>query len=168
MSQERWRAISGFEGIYEVSDLGRVKSLHFGKERLLTLNINSSGYYNVNLCQSGACKTYKVHRLVAEAFIENPKDLPLINHIDENPLNNLVSNLEWCDIRYNNNYGTRNKRMAATLSKPVEGTNIITGEKVQFNSTKEAQRKGNFKSSGISAVCRGEKNHHHGYYWKYI
>lgn len=168
MNQEEWRPIKGFEGIYEVSTYGKVKSLHYGKERLLTLNVTSNGYYCVNLCTRGTCKTHMVHRLVAETFIENPNDLPMVNHIDENPLNNHAINLEWCDVLHNNNHGTRNVRMAKSLSKPVVGTHLITGEKIRFNSTKEAQRNSNFKSSGISAVCLGKKNHHHNYTWKYI
>lgn len=104
---EEWKDIEGYEGLYQVSE-GEVKSLNYNKtkkERVLKKSI-VGGYYTVNLHKDGVMKTYYVHKLVAEAFIPNPDNLPCINHKDENKLNNSVSNLEWCTVKYNTNYGT--------------------------------------------------------------
>lgn len=103
-------------GLYQVSNLGRVKSLSNSKtrkEKILT-PIYHARYYQITLSKNNIRIQYRVHRLVAEAFIPNPDNLPLINHKDENPLNNKVENLEWCDAKYNNNYGTGNKRRSKT------------------------------------------------------
>lgn len=110
---EIWKDILGYEGKYQVSNLGDVRSLnynHTGEIKLLKQGTNKKGYKLVNLSKNGKGKHYLVHRLVAMTFIPNPDDLPQINHKDENPSNNNVKNLEWCDAKYNINYGTRNER----------------------------------------------------------
>lgn len=115
---EEWRTIVGYEGLYEVSNTGQVRSLdkydsinRFRKGRILTLYTETGGYLKVGLSSNGKTKKYLVHRLVAEAFIPNPDNLPQVNHIDENPSNDNVDNLEWCNAKYNSNYGTRNDRI---------------------------------------------------------
>ena len=107
---EIWKNIAGYEGLYEVSSFGRVRSLRFGKTKILKPGKNKKGYLRVSLCKNGKQKTFFVHRLVAQAFLENPQNLPQINHKDENKQNNRLENLEWCSCDYNNNYGTRNER----------------------------------------------------------
>ena len=121
---EEWRQIPGYEGLYEVSSYGRVRSLNryvkssFGAYRLhkgkvLSQAIRPDGYLVVSLQE----KMFRVHRLVAQAFISNPQGLPQVNHIDENKSNNSVDNLEWCDSKYNNNYGTARERQRSTAIK---------------------------------------------------
>lgn len=121
LPNEEWRDIEEYEGLYQVSNKGRVKSLsrytrhgRFIKEQLLSLSLGDR-YLIVSLSLDNIRKTYSVHRLVAKAFLSNPNNLPMINHKDEDPTNNLVENLEWCTCLYNNNYGTRNKRLSNTL-----------------------------------------------------
>lgn len=118
MIEEIWRSIKGYEGLYEVSSYGRVRSLdrydssnHFRKGKLLKLKKENNGYIRITLCKCGIEKMYMVHRLVANEFIDNPYKLPQINHKDENPTNNRVDNLEWCNQEYNNKYGLRLKRI---------------------------------------------------------
>ena len=116
---EIWKDIVGYEGLYQVSNLGNVKRLkgykgrgkgYIVEEHLIKPSISSNGYQNVVLCKNGKTKTFTMHRLVAIAFLYNSDNLPQVNHKDENKLNNCVDNLEWCDSKYNNNYGTRNKK----------------------------------------------------------
>ena len=123
-SEEIWKDIIGYEGLYQVSSYGRVRSLDrydsrncFRKKRILKLCANRLGYLKVGLWSNGKVKHHLVHRLVAEAFIPNPNNLPIINHIDENPSNNNVDNLEWCTAKYNMNYGTIRERQKDTLIK---------------------------------------------------
>ena len=116
---EVWRDCVGYEGLYQVSNLGNVISLnynHTGKPQILKQKIygNGAGYYYVGLSKNGKVKMHRVHRLVAEAFIPNPDNLPQVNHIDENHFNNRIENLEWCDCKYNSNYGSRGKRISET------------------------------------------------------
>ena len=110
-----WKDIDGYEGRYRVSNCGRVKSLartRIGKsgsivpvaEKILKQNTDKDGYKDVALCTDGHLRYFRVHRLVAIAFIPNPHNYPMINHKDENPANNMVSNLEWCDQSYNTSY----------------------------------------------------------------
>ena len=130
---EIWVDVPNYEGLYQVSNFGNVKSLsrYVGtsdklggrrktKERLLKLWACKGGYLMVRLSRGCSIKNFFVHRLVAIAFIPNPHNLPQINHKDENPSNNTVNNLEWCDAKYNNNYGGRIKKAAAATSKPVK------------------------------------------------
>ena len=123
--EEIWRDIKfidtdgkeyDYEGLYQVSNYGRVKSLNYrrsGKEQILNLKPNKKrGYINVALWKDGENKKIGVHRLVAHMFIPNPNNHPIINHQDENPSNNVWTNLEWCTQEHNVNYGTSMKRMS--------------------------------------------------------
>ena len=113
---EEWRPIEGYEGLYEVSNTGKVRSvdryvkysngqIHLHKGKVLSPVKSNFGYLLVSLCCNGKYKSISVHRLVAQAFIENPDNLPEINHKNEDKTNNSVDNLEFCDRSYNNNYG---------------------------------------------------------------
>ena len=105
--KEEWRDIIGYEGLYQVSNLGRVKSfLYYNgtNERIIKPIQLKNGYYNISLSKNKINKKEYIHRLVAKAFIPNPNNYPIINHKDENPSNNCVNNLEWCTQKYNMNY----------------------------------------------------------------
>lgn len=112
MDKEIWKDILDYEGIYQISSLGRVKSFHRNKSKFYILKpvLSKDGYYIVSLHKNGKQKTPRLHRLVAQAFIPNPENLPEVNHIDEDKSHNYDSNLEWCTRNYNINYGTRTKR----------------------------------------------------------
>ena len=109
---EDWKDIPGYEGLYVVSNNGRVKNVRSG--RVLRGIVNNLGYIMVGLSKSGKVKMISVHRLVAEAFIENPDNLREVNHKDEDKSNNIVDNLEWCDRKYNINYGSRMDKVRKT------------------------------------------------------
>lgn len=115
--QEIWKDIEGYEGCYQVSNLGRVKSLKFGKEKILTPTINSRGYYHTCLRKDGRSVTVYIHRIVAKAFLPNPDNLPLINHKDEDKTNNRVDNLEWCSVYYNLHYGSAIENLIKSIKK---------------------------------------------------
>ena len=111
LAQERWKPIFGYDGMYEVSSLGRVRSLKFGKVRVLRPGKHRQGYLQVDLCKDGKVNRFLVHRLVAQAFIPNDNILNTeINHRNEDKEDNKVSNLEYCDRRYNNTYNDLNWR----------------------------------------------------------
>ena len=119
---EIWKDIPGYEGLYQVSNLGQVRSLnynHTGRPELLSQGNNGDGYKHVILYKNNSHRKGKIHRLVAEAFLENPKKLPCVNHKDENKSNNCVDNLEWCTHKYNSNYGTNRQRCAEKMFLPV-------------------------------------------------
>lgn len=147
---EIWKEIPGFEGFYEVSQYGNVRSLDRiivfkdgrkikKKGTVLKPIINQDGYLNVQLSKSDHVKTARIHRLVAEAFILNPEQLPEVNHKDEDKTNNNVNNLEWCDRFYNCGYGTRNKRISHGNSKPVIAyMKSDPSHEIRFTSIKKA------------------------------
>ena len=150
---------------YEVSNLGRVRSLNWrnsGKIKMLEQHDNGSGYLRVHLCKNGKQKWYMVHRLVAFAFIENddPVNKVVVNHLDENPLNCHVSNLEWTTQLENVHYGIAIERR----SKRVRCVEI--GE--IFESTMDVQRKLGFSNSTISACCNGKRKTCGGFHWEYV
>ena len=165
---EEWRDIKGYEGLYQVSNLGRVKSLncrgHKGCIGILTPRLDGKGYEMVALYKEGKARNTKVHRLVAQAFIPNPNNYPQVNHKDENKTNNNVKNLEWCTNEYNHNYGTRNERVGKLLSKKV--ICITTGE--IFNSMREACRKYNIHTGSMTECCQGKRKTAGGYKWEYF
>lgn len=134
---EEWRDIPGYEGQYLVSSLGRIKSLKwsgiYGKHPegyIRKLRTDSFGYKYVNLKQNGKSKRMSVHRAVAMAFIPNPNNLPQVNHIDEIRDHNSVSNLEWCSVLYNQNYGHRKQKASASSTGEKNARSILTEEKV--------------------------------------
>ena len=126
---EEWRDIEGYEGLYQVSNYGRVKSLErnvttgFGdrhiKEKIIILNQLPNGYLYYCLSKNNKKKGFYIHRLVAETFIPNPNNLPEVNHKDEDKTNNCIENLEWCDRSYNINYGTCKKRISNALKGQI-------------------------------------------------
>lgn len=192
---EEWREIEGYPN-YMVSNLGRVKSLgrwingknkgkRWQEEKILKQQLLNCGYLYIELYKNKKGKNFRVHRLVAEAFIPNPYNLPFINHKDENKQNNCVENLEWCDHIYNVNYGTARERTIKGLinhsktSKPVLQIDKNTNEVIaEFPSIMEVQRQLGFANTHISDCCKGgyfykERNkwvnvsQAYGYIWKY-
>lgn len=168
---EIWKDIKGFEGKYQVSNCGRVKGLdfgHHGYERVMSDFECIGGYLYIRLFKDGKGKRYRVHRLVAEAFIPNPDNLPQVNHRDECKTNNIVTNLEWCDAGYNSRYGTRTERMAKAQSKPVSQytkDGVLVGS---YQSTREAERMTGCDRSHIIGCCCGKAKSAYGFIWKYI
>ena len=165
---ETWKPVVGYEELYEVSDQGRVKSLKFGKEKILKPWKTPDGYLKVSLRKDGHTKHTYVHRIVSEAFIQNPNNLETVNHKDEVKTNNVASNLEWMSQKDNINYGTRNKRMSEALSKQVQMFDKSTSELLAtFPSLSEAKRVTGINQSNISQCCLGKYKSAGGYIWKY-
>lgn len=165
---EIWSDIEGFGGCYQVSNFGRVKSLKFGKEQIL--KVKKDRYLRIGLCKDGKQKFYMVHRLVALAFIPNPYNLPEINHIDEDKTNNKVENLEWCDRKYNINYGSHNKRMAESQTNyPKFSKKVLCVETgVIYPSAMQVKRELGFDNGNISNACNGRCKSAYGFHWRYI
>lgn len=166
---EIWKDIEGYEQLYQISNLGNVKSLGNGgsnasKDKILKPAKLKYGYLTVNLCKQGKRKQYQIHRLVAQAFIDNPNNLPEVNHKDEDKTNNYIENLEWCERKYNINYGTRNQRSAENRSKKVMC--VETG--VVYPSTIEVERQLGFYQQNISSACNGKYKQAYGYTWRYV
>lgn len=171
--QEIWKDIPNFNGLYQVSNTGKVKSFiksnkHPGNSHLLKPNINNSGYETVSLYISrGNKKGYLVHKLVAEAFIDNPNNFPCVNHKDENKLNNNADNLEWCTYAYNNAYGTARIRSIATKSKTVSQFTLDGYWIATYLSIGIASKITGICKSSIKDCCNNKLNHAGGYIWKY-
>lgn len=163
----RWRYIKGYGRTYLISDLGSIIN---AKRLIIRKNyLTKAGYVFTILSLKGKKKTQLVHRLVASAFIPNAKKLPVINHKNEIKNDNSVDNLEWCTQTYNANYGTRNKKMAATQtngSQSKEVLQLLKGVIVRrFPSTAEAGRQG-YDHGSVSRSCR-TGTRHSGYNWRY-
>ena len=164
LKQEEWKPIPGYEGLYEVSNYGRVRSFKWSSNGKILSPGNTgkdrSGYCFVNLCKDGKAKKHcTVHRLVAEAFIPNPNNFPQVNHMDECKENNYFGNLEWCSPAYNNSYGTRTRRIAENNSKPVVQLDKKGNFISEFESLTEASRRTGIVTSSICCCC----NHKPGY-----
>lgn len=158
------KEIKNFEELYQVNELGQIWSIK--NKKYLKQTLCKNGYLYVGLHKNKIRKNILVHRIVAEAFIPNPNNLPEVNHKDENPQNNSVHNLEWCDSRYNKNYGTARERMSEKLSKPVLQY-TLDGEFVrEWISATEAGRNG-FSQSSINNCCLGKAKTHKGFRWSY-
>ena len=171
---ETWKNIKGYEGLYQVSSMGRVKSLErkdclgrIVKERVLKPGMDKDGYLFVNLCAGGK-RTFFVHRLVCQAFHENPGNKPQVNHLNEAKTDNRACNLEWATAKENLNHGTHNERMAKTLSKPI--CQYTLDEKIvkTWASLTEVQRQTGFSKGNISEVANGNRKTAYGFIWKYI
>ena len=160
---EIWHDIDGYEGLYQISNKGNVKSLKWGKERILRPGIDAYGYYQIILCNDNVRKTFKLHRLVAQAFIPNLYNKPQVNHLDENKKNNCVDNLEWATAKENINYGTRNERASRKILQYSKSGEFIR----EWQGALEVERVLGIDNSHINACCRGKRKSAGGFIWKY-
>ncbi|MCI6458453.1 MAG: NUMOD4 domain-containing protein [Clostridium sp.] len=176
---ELWKDVKDYEGLYQVSTFGRVRSFDkyidvkirnvdkvLKRGKILKQVYTKGGYLKVSLCKNGKRTRLSVHRLVAEAFIPNPLNLPVINHKDEVKDNNYLYNLEWCTVKYNSNYGTAIKRSAEKRSKKVYQYDLKGNLIKEWSSAYEAGRNG-FTRSHVSKCCLGKQKTHKGYIWSY-
>ena len=170
---EIFKNIEGYENLYQISNMGNVKALGNGKtrkEKILKPTKNKDNYLQVCLCKQVEKKTFLIHRLVAQAFINNPNNYPQVNHKDEDKMNNCVSNLEWCTNVYNSNYGTRTKRSAeSNINHPNKSKRVMCIETGKiYPSLSEIKRQLGFAQSNISSACTGKYKQVYGFHWKYV
>lgn len=171
MQEEIWKPVVGYEGLYEVSNLGKVRSLNYLKQRgrieLMKPLLVWDGHLVISLSKEGRARKKLVHRLVAEAFIPNPLMLPQINHKNEIKDDNRVENLEWCTLSYNIQYGTRISRIGQSNRIPV----LQYSEKGEFvaryNSIVEAEKRTGISHAHIIQCARGQRKSTGGYKWEY-
>lgn len=189
---EIWKDIIGYEGIYQISNTGRVRSLprktryrngrvvqHKGK--ILVPQKNSAGYQRVPLARNGVHTAVFVHRLVAIHFVENPNpsEFTIVNHLDCNPLNNNSENLEWTTMKGNSLHAFKSGRMKRTPEwerklrrtneingKAVVGENLETGERVFYTCLNDCKNDG-FQRPSVCVCCKGKRKTHKGYTWRY-
>lgn len=179
--EEIWKDIAGYEGYYQVSNLGRVRSLdryipnsgcykhgmQYIKGKILKPHDIGKGYLAVGLMKYHKNQCAKIHRLVAEAFIDNPENFPCVNHKDENPSNNNVDNLEWCSYKYNTNYGTCVERRTPKIWKSIAQYDNCLNLIKNWESITAASRSTGIDGSSISAVARGKRKSAGGFVWRY-
>lgn len=163
--EESWKDIEGYEGLYQVSNIGRVKRVN--TDRILKENKSTCGYLQVGLCKDGVRNAKIIHRLVAQAFIPNPENKPDVAHIDEDKTNNRVDNLVWATRKETINYGTRNERVSKTMGIPIIATNIKTAEVKEFSSSAECARLLSLNAGGIYSALKGRYKQCGGYTFKY-
>ena len=177
---EIWKDIPGYEGLYQVSNLGNVRSVDryvshkrlgrkFCKGHLMSTHINNAGYVTVNLCKGNAYKSFDVHRLVAIAFIETD-DIRCVevNHIDENKQNNVVDNLEWVTKSQNNRYGTKVRRQQVKIKMPVIQCDQNGKCIKEWESAADAERTISGKFTGAISHClHGKTRTAYGYTWRF-
>lgn len=164
--EEIWKDIAGWEGLYQVSTCGRVKSLKYGKERILKQSKNSSGYLTVSLYIEGKTFSKVVHRLVAIAFIPNPENKIEVNHIDEDKKNNRLENLNWMTSKENSNWGTRIERQVKSISKPIKVIYQDDTYEIWESATVFANEYG-INSGGITNVLSGRRKTYYGLQFEY-
>ena len=184
MEEEIWKDIPNYEGLYQVSNLGRVKRLNsiinlnsknqhcsfkttkYYKEKILK-NINCNNYLRVTLCKDNIKKIKQVHRLVAKSFLDNYNDELEVNHIDENTLNNCADNLEMCTSKYNCNYGTRNKHISDKHKKSILQYTTDGMFLKKWNSISEASEYYNVSISSITQCLKHKHKTSRNYIWRY-
>lgn len=168
--EEIWAEVYGFDHLYEISNLGRLRTKFAGKRgytkeyRIIEPLNNGKGYLRFNLRLNGKQKTAYVHRLVAEAFISNPNGYKEINHKDENKANNCSDNLEWCNHLYNQNYGTLGERVGTIRKKKIRC--IESG--IIYDSLTEASKAMSVCSTAINNCLKKRSKTCCGYTWEYV
>ena len=172
-TNEIWKDIPEYENLYQVSSLGRVKSLnylHTRNEKILKPIKDINGYMKVNLCKENKRKAIKIHRLVCEAFLNNPNNLPQINHKNEIKEDNRVENLEFCDAKYNVNFGSRTERSSkANTNNPKRSKKIICIETGKiYHNARDIQRQFGFNQASIQRCCVGKQKSSYGLHFKYV
>ena len=165
--KEIWKDIKGFEGYYQVSNLGRIKSFYGLKEKILKPLITRNGYYRVALYKNSIQKNYYIHRLVFEAFNGPIPEGYEINHLDERPVNNALSNLSLVTHKENLNWGTAVERIAKKQSKPVLQFTLDGIFVKEYPSIMQAYRETGFAFQYICASCNGKYKQAYGFKWKY-
>lgn len=175
--EEIWKDIKGYEGLYQVSNFGRIKSVkEFNYQKILKLSKNDArgGYMQVVLCKNGVTKMFRVHRLVAMMFLPNPENLPQVNHKDENKENNSVDNLEWCTMEYNLEYSDVAHRWVSCglkqiekMKKPVCQYDRYGYLIKEYESIRDAERETGVLSQGISRCCMGKQSYSGNFVWRY-
>lgn len=174
LPNEEWKDIQDYEGLYQVSNYGRVKSLerwaddkHYCPEHIMKGYVNF-GYVIVVLSKFAKTKHYRVHRLVAENFLKNEHNYTIINHINENKIDNRVNNIEWCSIEYNANYGNRNIKIAKRLGKRIVQKTLSGDIIATFPSLSETSRITGYNIAPLSRCCNGIQDLAYGYKWEFI
>lgn len=160
---EKYIIINEFNN-YAISNLGNIKNIKKGN--ILTPYLNANGYLTYTFCQDGIKKTFRIHRLVALYFIDNPNNLPYVNHKDGDKTNNKVENLEWCTAKENDNHA-RNTGLK-NQEKPVIAEKVETKETLVFKSVTEAGAILGINTGTISKVLNGKRNQTHGYKFYFI
>lgn len=162
---EQWKSIEEYKEAYEISNFGRVKNIKTGN--VLKNRTDKDGYLDIALFKNGKRKRFKIHRLVAQAFIPNPENKPQVNHIDEDKTNNHVDNLEWCTIKYNVNYGTNRNRAAEKMSKKIKI--IYPDGTFDFcNSISSFSKENHLSKGNIWMVLNGINKQYHGMKFEYV
>lgn len=177
--KEIWKDITGYEGLYQVSNYGKVKSLKrtinlknckYSKKENILKTYTNRGYIQIGLCKNGKRVTKKVHRIVAETFTANPYNNPCVNHIDGNKENNCVKNLEWCNYKENSIHYVKNfskDRYSKIKSKKVYQYDINNTFIREWKSVKEIHKELNISKSSIYMCCLNKINSAGGFIWKY-
>ena len=153
--------VKGYEGLYAVTSCGKVWS--YRNECFLKPRANKNGYLYVNLYKDGKVKKHLIHRLVTEAYIPNNENLPEINHKDENKTNNCLQNLEWCNHKYNQNYGTINERISNSKKIPILQYDLDGKFVREWSSATDVKK----DSTNIISCLKGRTKSAYGYFWKY-
>lgn len=164
-NHENWKPIKNYEQLYEVSSFGNVRNSQ--NKTLKTKSINSNGYYRVDLWQNNKVKRLFIHRLVAEAFVPNPNNLPCVNHIDMDKKNNNVSNLEWCTQKENMEFASLFSDNFKKRNRPVIQYDLDNNYLKEYKTIKEASEINKISKSNICANCNGIRKQAGGYVWRY-
>ena len=166
---EQWKDVEGFEHLYQVSNLGRVRSLprKTTSGRILKPATDKDGYLRVRLVDGKTSKNFRVNRLVALAFVPNPYGLPVVNHKDENKQNNRADNLEFCTVKYNTNYNGGARRRGLSRMKPIDQYDLNGNHIAHWSGRVEIVKTLGFNGGNITEVCQGKRHHANGFIWRY-